>query len=102
MKYHKIKLPANKPFEGLKRGTFALVTKEAGILKAEQIEAARMAMQRILKKQAKMWTIPTCNKSYTKKPAETRMGKGKTSFCLYLFYSFQREGSCGRLGNGCR
>ena len=79
MKYHKIQLPANKPFTGLKRGTFALATTEAGILKAEQIEAARMAMQRVLKRKAKLWTVPVANKSYTKKPAETRMGKGTPS-----------------------
>ena len=82
MKYFKIKLPANRPFTGLKWGTFGLVTREAGILKAEQIEAARMALTRTLKKKAKIWTIPHPNKSYTKKPAETRMGKGH--WCCHI------------------
>lgn len=76
MKYHRIKSRPNRPFKGLKYGVFGLVTKEAGILKAEQIESARMALQRELKRKAKLWTLVFPSISYTKKPAETRMGKG--------------------------
>ena len=103
-KYFKIQLPANRPFTGLKFGTFGLVAKKAGILKAEQIEAARMAMTRTLKKKAKIWTIPVPNKSYTKKPAETRMGKGPSSCHInsgshLCDDAYVRQGSCRGMGH---
>ena len=46
---------------------------------ARQIEAARVAITRTMKRHGKMWIRVFPHKSYTKKPLETRMGKGKGS-----------------------
>lgn len=50
---------------------------EPGWITSRQIEAARIAMTRKIKRGAKIWIRIFPNKSVTKKPAETRMGKGK-------------------------
>jgi len=50
---------------------------EPGRVSARQIEAARVAMTRKIKRGAKVWIRVFPNKAITKKPAETRMGKGK-------------------------
>jgi len=50
---------------------------EPGRISARQIEAARVAMTRKIKRGAKVWIRIFPNKAITKKPAETRMGKGK-------------------------
>jgi len=50
---------------------------ECGWLTARQIEAARVAMTRHVKRGGKIWIRIFPHKSVTKKPAETRMGKGK-------------------------
>ncbi len=58
-------------------GDFGLQAIESGRLTARQIEAARIAMTRHVKRQGKIWIRVFPDKPVTKKPAETRMGKGK-------------------------
>ncbi len=58
-------------------GQFALKSLENGRLRNTQIEAARVALVRQLRHGGKLWIRVFPHKSVTKKPAETRMGKGK-------------------------
>jgi large subunit ribosomal protein L16 len=58
-------------------GDFGLQASECGRLSARQIEAARIAMTRHAKRNCKIWIRIFPDKPTTKKPAETRMGKGK-------------------------
>lgn len=58
-------------------GDFALQAFERGHLTSSQLEAARVAINRHLKRKGKMWMRVFPQKPITKKPAETRMGKGK-------------------------
>ncbi|HCP45021.1 MAG TPA: 50S ribosomal protein L16, partial [Deltaproteobacteria bacterium] len=58
-------------------GTYGLQALEAGFLTARQIEAARIAMTRHAKRGGKVWIRIFPDKPLSKKPAETRMGKGK-------------------------
>lgn len=58
-------------------GEYGLQATECGWLTARQIEAARVAMTRHVKRGGKIWIRIFPHKSVTKKPAETRMGKGK-------------------------
>ena len=58
-------------------GEFGLQATECGALSAKQIEAARIAMTRHVKRGGKMWIRIFPDKPITKKPAEVRMGKGK-------------------------
>ena len=58
-------------------GDYALQALEPGWVTARQIEAARIAMTRAVKRGGKIWIRIFPDKPYTKKPAETRMGKGK-------------------------
>jgi len=58
-------------------GEFGLQALEAGWLTSRQIEAARIAMTRHAKRGGKVWIRVFPDKPVTKKPAETRMGKGK-------------------------
>ena len=60
-------------------GEFALMTQEPAWITARQIEAARRAMTRYVKRGGKVWIRVFPDKPVTKKPAETRMGKGKGS-----------------------
>jgi large subunit ribosomal protein L16 len=60
-------------------GDYALVAEECGWVKSNQIEAARIAMTRFIKRGGKVWTDIFPHKPITKKPAETRMGSGKGS-----------------------
>ncbi len=60
-------------------GSFGLMTTEPGRITARQIEAARIAMTRHIKRGGKVWIRIFPQKPVTKKPAETRMGKGKGS-----------------------
>ena len=60
-------------------GEYGLKALEAGWLTNRQIEAARIAMTRKIKRGGKVWINVFPDKSYTKKPAETRMGSGKGS-----------------------
>jgi large subunit ribosomal protein L16 len=58
-------------------GEFGLVCMEPDWLTNRQIEAARVALNRYIKRGGKLWIRIFPDKPYTKKPAETRMGKGK-------------------------
>jgi large subunit ribosomal protein L16 len=58
-------------------GQFGLQAVECGRLDSKQIEAARIAMTRHVKRGGKMWIRIFPDKPITKKPAEVRMGKGK-------------------------
>jgi large subunit ribosomal protein L16 len=58
-------------------GEFGLQAVECGYINARQIEAARIAMTRHVKRGGKMWIRFFPDKPVTKKPAEVRMGKGK-------------------------
>lgn len=60
-------------------GTWGLQATEAGFITSRQIEAARIAMTRKAKRGGKVWIRIFPDKPLTKKPAETRMGKGKGS-----------------------
>ena len=60
-------------------GEYGLKALECGWLTNRQIEAARIAMTRKIKRGGKVWINVFPDKSYTKKPAETRMGSGKGS-----------------------
>lgn len=60
-------------------GEYALKALECGRMTAQQIEAARIAINRTIKRGGKMWIRVFPDKPITKKPAETRMGKGKGS-----------------------
>jgi large subunit ribosomal protein L16 len=58
-------------------GSFALQTLDPGWLTSRQIEAARRAMTRSIKRGGQIWIRIFPDKPVTKKPAETRMGSGK-------------------------
>ena len=60
-------------------GDFGLKSMEAAWITNRQIEAARIAMTRKIKRGGKVWINVFPDKPFTKKPAETRMGKGKGS-----------------------
>jgi len=58
-------------------GEYGLQALGRGWIRAEEIEAARIAINRHLKRHAKLWIRMFPDKPVSKKPAETRMGKGK-------------------------
>jgi len=58
-------------------GSFALKTLEQFFLTGRQIEAARQAVTRFMKREGQVWIRVFPDKPITKKPAEVRMGKGK-------------------------
>lgn len=58
-------------------GTFGIKALEPGWLTSRQIEAARIAMTRAMKREGQVWIRIFPDKPITKKPAEVRMGKGK-------------------------
>ena len=58
-------------------GEYGLQSLELGFITSNQIEAARVAMTRYVKRGGKVWIKIFPDKPITKKPAETRMGKGK-------------------------
>ena len=58
-------------------GDYALISLEPFWLTNRQLEAARVALNRKVKRGGKLWVRVFPDKPYTKKPAETRMGKGK-------------------------
>jgi large subunit ribosomal protein L16 len=68
-----------KPRKGstLEFGDFGLQALECGMISSQQIEAARIAINRHVKRGGKIWIRIFPDKPITKKPAETRMGKGK-------------------------
>ena len=72
---------SGKPCRGIELsfGEFGLQATECGWLDSRQIEAARVAMTRYIKRGGKIWIRVFTDKPLTAKPAETRMGKGKGS-----------------------
>ena len=60
-------------------GEFGIVAMEPGWIKSNQIEAARIAMTRYIRRGGKVWIKIFPDKPITEKPAETRMGSGKGS-----------------------
>ncbi len=58
-------------------GEFGLQALEPGWVSARQIEAARRTLVRVMKRRGKVWIRIFPDKPYTRKPPETRMGKGK-------------------------
>jgi len=58
-------------------GTFGIKALEPGWITSRQIEAARIAMTRAMKREGQVWIRIFPDKPITKKPAEVRMGKGK-------------------------
>jgi len=89
------KMKYRKMFKGRTRGTayrgsslsfgdFGLQANECGRLTSRQIEAARIAMTRHAKRNCKIWIRIFPDKPITKKPAETRMGKGKGNVEEYV------------------
>ena len=58
-------------------GEYGLKSMDRGWIKAVQLEACRVAINRHLKRKGKVWIRVFPDKSVTKKPLETRMGKGK-------------------------
>ena len=65
-------------------GQYGLQALEAGWITSNQIEAARIAMTRFIKRGGKVWIKIFPDKPITKKPAETRMGSGKGSVEYYV------------------
>ena len=63
----------------LSNGSYGLVATEPAWITANQIEAARIAMTRYIKRGGKVWIKIFPDKPITEKPAETRMGSGKGS-----------------------
>ncbi len=60
-------------------GSFAIKSLEQGWITSRQIEAARIAITRAMKREGQVWIRIFPDKPITKKPAEVRMGKGKGS-----------------------
>ena len=65
-------------------GDYGLQATECGWLTSRQIEAARVAMTRFVKRGGKIWSRVFPDKPITKKPAETRMGTGKGNVEYYV------------------
>ncbi len=65
-------------------GSFGLKALERGRLTSRQIEAARIAMTRYMKREGKVWIRVFPDKPMTSKPAEVRMGKGKGALDHYV------------------
>lgn len=60
-------------------GSFGIKAEQGAWLTSRQIEAARIALTRYMKREGKTWIMVFPDKPITKKPAEVRMGKGKGS-----------------------
>ena len=78
VKYRRMKGKANKGHE-VSYGQFGLQALECGWITSRQIEAARIAMTRYIKRGGQVWIKIFPHKPVTEKPAETRMGSGKGS-----------------------
>jgi large subunit ribosomal protein L16 len=78
-KRQKGRMTGKAMFKGgtLEFGDFGLQATECGKMTAQQIEAGRIAITRHVKRGGKIWIRVFPDKPFTKKPAETRMGKGK-------------------------
>ena len=79
-KMHKMKMKGNAMRGNqIALGSFAIKAEEGAWITARQIEAARIAVTRFMKRDGKIWIRIFPDKPVTKKPAETRMGSGKGS-----------------------
>jgi large subunit ribosomal protein L16 len=79
-KYHRGRMRGvSKGQTVVQYGDFGLKSLEPGWITNRQIEAARIAMTRKIKRGGKVWINLFPDKPFTKKPAETRMGSGKGS-----------------------
>ncbi|WWO97059.1 MAG: 50S ribosomal protein L16 [Candidatus Dasytiphilus stammeri] len=78
-KYRKMQKGRNRGqvYQQINFGIFGLKAIERGRLSSRQIEAARRAMNRAIKRQGKIWIRVFPDKPITEKPLEVRMGKGK-------------------------
>lgn len=77
-KMHKMKMKGNaKRGDQLAFGSFGIKAMEGTWMTARQIEAARVAVTRFMKREGQIWIRVFPDKPITKKPAEVRMGKGK-------------------------
>ena len=77
-KMHKMKMKGNaKRGDQLSFGSFGLKATEGCWVTARQLEAARVAVTRFMKREGQIWIRVFPDKPITKKPAEVRMGKGK-------------------------
>jgi len=80
-RYRKVQKGSNagnaKGGDTLAFGEFGIQAMTRGFLTSNQIEAARVAINRHMKRKGKMWIRVFPHKPITKKPLETRMGKGK-------------------------
>ena len=77
-KHHRGRTKAlTKGGDSISFGEFGIQALEPGWITARQIEAARIAMTRAIKRGGKVWINVFPDKPVTKKPAETRMGSGK-------------------------
>ncbi|WWP00505.1 MAG: 50S ribosomal protein L16 [Candidatus Dasytiphilus stammeri] len=78
-KFRKMQKGRNRGFSNnqIEFGSFGLKAISRGQLTSRQIEAARRAMNRAIKRQGKIWIRVFPDKPITKKPLEVRMGKGK-------------------------
>lgn len=65
-------------------GTFGLKSLDAGRITSRQIESARIAMTRHMKREGNVWIRIFPDKPITSKPAEVRMGKGKGALDHYI------------------
>ncbi len=65
-------------------GSFALKSMDAGFITNRQIESARIAMTRYMKREGKVWIRIFPDKPITAKPLEVRMGKGKGALDHYV------------------
>ncbi len=65
-------------------GSFALKSMELGRINSRQIESARIAMTRYMKREGKVWIRIFPDKPITRKPQEVRMGKGKGALDHYV------------------
>ena len=77
-KMHKMKMKGNAMRGNqITLGSFAIKAEEGAWITARQIEAARIAVTRFMKREGQIWIRIFPDKPITKKPAEVRMGKGK-------------------------
>lgn len=77
-KQHKMPMKGNaKRGHQLNFGSFGIKAQEGGRVTSRQIEAARIAVTRYMKREGQVWIRIFPDKPITKKPAEVRMGKGK-------------------------
>ncbi|HRH01251.1 MAG: 50S ribosomal protein L16 [Bacteroidetes bacterium] len=77
-KMHKMKMKGDaKRGSQISFGSFAIKANEGAWVTARQIEAARVAVTRFMKREGQIWIRIFPDKPITKKPAEVRMGKGK-------------------------